>query len=59
MFMKILLLLAAVLLVLVTARIVIVIATIMGFIRNYDLVALTKQAFNKGKELTAKKELAA
>lgn len=53
--MKIGLLLAAVLLVVVTARIIIVIATIMGFIRNYDLIALSKSAFNKGKELTEKK----
>lgn len=56
--MKIGLLLAAVLLVLLVARIVIVIATIMGFIRNYDLIAMAKQAFGKGKELTAKKEAA-
>lgn len=48
-------LLAAVVLVLFVARIVIVIATIMGFIRNYDLIALSKQASSKGKELTAKK----
>jgi lipid-A-disaccharide synthase-like uncharacterized protein len=57
-FMKLGLLAAAVLLVLFVARIVIVIATIMGFIRNYDLVTLSKQAFDKGKELTAKKETA-
>jgi hypothetical protein len=56
---KIGLIVGAIVLVLIVARIVIVIATIMGFIRNYDLVALTKQAFNKGKELTAKKEPAA
>lgn len=52
---KIGLLLAAALLVLFVARIVIVIATIMGFIRNYDLIGMAKQGFNKGKELTAKK----
>lgn len=45
--MKILLLLGAVLLVLVVARIVIVIATIMGFIRNYDLVGLCRTGFKK------------
>ncbi len=54
--MKIGLLLAAVLLVLVAARIVIVIATIMGFIRNYDWIAIGKDAVDKGKVLTVKKE---
>jgi hypothetical protein len=57
MFLKLGLLLAAVLLVLVTARIVIVIATIMGFIRNYDLIAMAKQTFSKGKELTAENKV--
>ncbi len=52
---KIGLLLAAVLLVLVAARIVIVIATVMGFIRNYDWIAIGKEAANKGKALTVKK----
>jgi hypothetical protein len=45
--MKLGLIAVAVLLVLFVARIVIVIATIMGFIRNYDLIALSKKTFKK------------
>ena len=54
--MQVVILLAAAVLVLVAARIVIVIATLMGFLRNYDLIKMGKQAFNKGRELTSKKK---
>jgi len=54
---KVGLLLAAVLLVLVVARIVIVIATIMGFIRNYDLIALAKKYLQKDNEALKKQTI--
>lgn len=41
---------AAVLLILWVARIVIVIATVMGFIRNYDLIAMAKKLINKNQK---------
>lgn len=48
--MQIFLVVAAVLLVFWTARIIIVIATILGFIRNYDLIGIVKQIFVKKAE---------
>lgn len=54
--MKIGLVVGAVLLVIWVARIVIVIATVLGFIRNYDWVKITNKAIETGKQLTQKAE---
>ena len=54
-FLQVMLIAAAVILIFVTARVVIVIATITGFIRNYDLIGIAKKSYSQAKKVIPNK----